>query len=108
MYLLFCHPYKHHTDQLNLDNTREVLDLMWDYRAKWRFIGITLGIDASTLDAIETDNTEVEGCLTKVITTWLRGVNPRPTRSAMKAALRSKQVTGQTGTYSAFIYLSYL
>ena len=68
---------------------------MWDYRAKWRFIGIALDIDVGTLDAIETNHRQVEDCLTKMITTWLRGVNP--TRSATKAALQSKQVTSQTG-----------
>ena len=71
---------------------------MWDYRAKWRFIGITLGIDVGTLDAIEANHRQVEECLTEMITTWLRGINP--TRSAMKAALQSKQVTSKTGIYT--------
>ena len=70
---------------------------MWDYRAKWRFIGITLGIDTGTLDAIETDNRKADGCLLEVITTWLKSDDPIATRSAMKAALQSKQVTSQTG-----------
>ena len=70
---------------------------MWEYRAKWRFIGITLGIDTGTLDAIETDNRRVEGCLIEMITTWLKSVNPMATRSAMKTALQSKHLTNQTG-----------
>ena len=71
---------------------------MWDYRAKWRVIGITLGIDAGTLDAIETDNRKVESCLLEMIITWLKSDNP--TRSAMKAALQSKQVASRTGINS--------
>ena len=73
---------------------------MWDYRAKWRFIGITLGINTGTLDAIETDNRKAEGCLIEMITTWLKSINPIATRSSMKAALQSKQVTSQTGINS--------
>lgn len=84
-------------DVLNISNIREVLDETWNYRAKWRFIGIELGIVAGTLEAIEVNCRKVEDCLCEMITIWLRCVNPRPTRSAMKAALQSERVLSTTG-----------
>ena len=85
------------TDLLNPSNIREVLDEMWKYRARWRFIGTELGIDTGTLDAIDVDHRKVEDCLNKLINVWLRDVNPRPTRTAMKAALQSERVLSGAG-----------
>ena len=39
-------------DLLCIAQMREVLDQTWNYRARWKFIGIELGIDMGTLDAI--------------------------------------------------------
>ena len=89
--------YVHYADFLNPDNIREVLDEMWKYRAKWRFIGEELGIDVGTLNAIKADNRKVEDCLLAMIKDWLRYTNPRPTRSAMKAALQSERVSSRAG-----------
>lgn len=77
-----------------------MIDLAWNYRAKWRFIGIQLGIDQGTLDAIEKNNNEVEDCLSKLVSLWLRGTNPRPTRSAMTKALQSQCVAGSASAAS--------
>ena len=83
-----------HADHLDIGNLREVLDLFSDYRAEWKTIGLKLGIDAGTLNAIERDNgSDVEGCLLELITVWLKGQNPKPTRSAMTAVLQSKPMT---------------
>ena len=57
-------------DHLNISNIKEVLDEMWDYRARWKFIGIELGIDMGTLDAIEKDCKVVDECLLKMINIW--------------------------------------
>lgn len=75
-------------------NMKEMLDLTWEYRSKWKFIGIELGINTGTLDALDTDNKKAEQCLTELINLWLRGRNPKPTRSAMKEALQSSHVGG--------------
>ena len=91
-------------DLLNISNIREVLDETWKYRARWRFIGIRLGIDTGTLDAIEADHRKVEDCLRKLINIWLKDVSPRPTRTAMKAALRSESVLCGAGNYVNDIY----
>ena len=62
---------------------------MWNYRAKWKFIGIELGIDIGTLEAVDANHKNVEDCLREMINGWLKNVNPRPTRGAIKAALQS-------------------
>ena len=80
---------------LKIDNMREVLDSFWNFRARWKMIGIELGIDMGTLDSIRANNNmQVEGCVTDMIAAWLRGNNPRPTRSAMAAVLLSERVNG--------------
>ena len=75
---------------LTPENTREMIDMTWPYRASWRQIGIGLGIDTGTLDAIEKNNKKVEDCLTELITGWLRNTEPRLTRAAIAAVLSSK------------------
>ena len=83
---------------LTLDNMKEMLDLTWDYRSRWRLIGIQIGIDVSTLDALEKDHKKAEDCLTGLISHWLRGRSPRPTRIAMLEALNSRSVAGGSGS----------
>lgn len=85
-----------------------MLDEAWNYRAKWRFIGIELGIVTDTLEAIEVDCRKVEDCLREMITIWLRRVNPRPTRSAMKQALQSERVLCVTGNNQHICYVRQL
>ena len=70
-----------------------MLDLTWDYRAKWKFIGIELDIDGGTLDAIEANYKMVEDCLREVIIHWLRNAKTKPTRDAITTALRSERVS---------------
>ena len=51
-------------DLLSINNIKEVvLDEMWDYRARWKSIGIELCVDTGTLDAIEKDCRKVNDCL---------------------------------------------
>lgn len=84
---------------LTPENTREVLDQTWSYRALWKLIGIELGIDTGTLDAIDENNKKVESCLTELITGWLRNTKPRPTRAAIISVLSSKKVLSAAGNY---------
>ena len=83
--------YINHVDILSRDNMREVLDTFWDCRAKWKLIGIELGMDIGTLDAIDKDNNKVEDSLVDMIKQWLRG---KPTRRTMTMALKARCVTG--------------
>ena len=78
---------------LTVSNLRELLDLTWDYRARWRFIGIQLGIDAGTLDAINVNHKTVEECLSDMLKQWLNGTEC--TKSALDKALLSPQVASE-------------
>ena len=71
---------------------------MWDYRARWKFIGIQLDVDTGTLDAIEKDCKTVDDCLLEMIKSWLRH-SPRPTvtRESVRVALQSKHVSNAAG-----------
>ena len=71
---------------------REVLDYFWDYRSKWKLIGIGLGIDSGTLDSINKNQRDVEDSLIEVIKVWLR--NKMATMSVMSAVLQSRLVAG--------------
>ena len=92
-----------HLVLLTIENLKEILDQTWNYRARWRFIGIELGIDEGTLDAIEKDNRKVEECLRVMITTWLRGYKPKPSRHAISMALQSGHVSRTVGNYHLIV-----
>ena len=81
---------------LTIDNIKEILDQTWQYRAKWKYIGIELGIDTGTLDAIDKDHKKADDCLTNVIKIWLRNISPRPTKRALTRALESPLVAVST------------
>ena len=86
---------------LTLGNVKEMLDVAWVSRAKWRFIGIELGVDVGTLDAIDRNKRKAEDCLQELIAEWLRRSNPRPTRRAMAKALKSPSVAVSPAPSSA-------
>ena len=86
-----------HAELLSSDNMREVFDFFWNYRARWKFIGMELGIDVNTLEATDKDHRKAEDCLFELIGQWLRG--GKATRNAMTRALQSKCVaSGETST----------
>ena len=74
---------------------REVIDFLWDYRAKWRLIGIQLGIGPGDLDAIDINTKNVEHALYEVTKKWLYGANPMPNRTMLTEAIESKSVAGE-------------
>ena len=64
----------------------------WDARAKWHNIGLELDIDPGTLDAIKTNNEDVEDRFRAMLITWLKMVQPKPTLAALAEALQSRTV----------------
>ena len=78
---------------------------MWNHRARWKFVGVELGIDMGTLDAIEKDYKMADDCLLRMINGWLRNC-PRPTREAIRVALRSKHVSNAAGNYHVMLETS--
>ena len=81
------------TALLTPKNIQEVLDLTFPHRTKWKLIGVQLGIDIGTLDAIEANRRRVEDCLTDLITHWLRNTVTKPTRGALISVLQSQYYT---------------
>ena len=74
---------------------------MWDYRARWKSIGIELCVDTGTLDTIEKDHRMANDCLQEVIKHWLRN-SPRPTKEIIRVALRSKLVSSAAGIIMSY------
>ena len=99
MLLKFCFSY---AEVLSTENMKEVLDLTWDYRSKWMFIGIALGIDMGTLKAIEKDKKDTEDCLVELLNKWL--CCPKATRSALTTALQSRQLIVEAASTQGIIY----
>ena len=85
-----------------------MLGLTWNYRARWRFIGIELGVDEGTLGAIDKDNRKVDDCLREMITTWLSRCNPKPSRHALTRALQSARVSTTVGMSHLYLLLTFL
>ena len=97
-----------HVDVLCTKDMKEVLEMTWNYRARWRFIGIELGIDEGTLDAIEKDNRKVEDSLREMIALWLRGCNPKPSRHTISMALQSGRVSRTVGNDHLIVTFLYI
>ena len=96
------------TAVLTPKNIKEVLDLTFPHCAKWRLIGIQLGIDVGKLDAIEANRRRVEDCLTDLITHWLRNTVPKPTRSTLTSVLQSQYCTsGNLKLYNECMMMLY-
>ena len=71
----------------------ELLSLLHCVRAKWESIATQLGLSQGDIEAIGRKKFhDPDDCLKEVITLWLRGVNPVPTREQLARALQSPPV----------------
>ena len=78
-----------------MDCLREVIHYGWSLRSRWYYIGLELGIDAGTLEAIKQSNREkCDDCFQEMIQQWLRNDSPDPTWEQLDKALKAKTVTG--------------
>ena len=77
---------------LTLQDLKEVENISWNARTKWREIGIQLKIDYETLNVIECDCDNVDSRFDKMLSTWLIQINPEPTWTRLSSALKSKPV----------------
>ena len=65
---------------------------MWEARAQWFNLGLELGINLDSLEAIEVANGQnLDRCFRAMLTKWLRE-HERPTWRALAEALRSPSV----------------
>ena len=66
---------------------------MWDVRAKWRSLGLELGVDPYSLDAISVQHRDrPDDCLTHVLQQWLDRGDPEPTWDRLIEALEARPV----------------
>ena len=82
-----------HGDQyLTSNDIREVIEKVWNARAKWYHIGIELGISVHDLNAIKNgaNHHDIDSCFTDMLVIWLQ--QPRATWEALANALRSEPV----------------
>ena len=93
---------------LSHSDVRKVLTYVWDFRAKWKYIGLELSIELGTLDAIEKENSKCENCLRAVIIQWIRTAKSPPTWIDLDKAMQSKMITGNLVNYTLFLFMIYL
>lgn len=81
---------------LNENHLKEIINgPAWNQRANWRNIGINLGIDLGTLDAIQkSKHCAVDDCFIEVIVTWLR--SSKPTKGNLDKALLFASANGMS------------
>ena len=84
------------TSQMSINDLGAVVDYLWPVRSKWDRIGIHLGIDVGTVDAIKKDHRDSGDCLYELMNVWLRGMDPKPTWKALVGVLKSPPI-GEPG-----------
>ena len=80
------------SSQLSVIDLKAVAKMVWPARSKWFHIGVELGIDLGTLEAIRNDYCSSKECFTTMLTEWLRMNDPVPSWRALVDALKSKLV----------------
>ncbi len=79
-----------HTTALTIADMREVKSAVYDARAKWRAIGLELGISKDDLDCIE--KSDIDRCLEEMLALWLRRPRMNPSWESLVGALKSATV----------------
>ena len=80
-------------DVLTIDDLAPVLEETYEARAKWHNLGVALRLPEHELESIESQcSARPEDGLREMLKTWLRRVEPQPTRAALVKALASKLV----------------
>jgi hypothetical protein len=80
--------------KLNPSSLRVVREALCTVSSKWEDIGIELRLDKNTLDAIKKEKINIVGdCLTEMISTYLKRVDPEPSWNAIIQALKTKAIS---------------
>ena len=76
-----------------MDDLASVQSAVWEGCARWYNLGVQLGLDPGTLDAIELDKRGNPGrCLTETLKKWLCSPGLRPSWSSLARSLRALPV----------------
>ena len=72
---------------------KDIINSVWEARAKWFHIGIQLSMNVSILEAIERNHhDQLDECLRTMLTEWLKQTDPEPTWEALVTALKNPTV----------------
>ena len=77
---------------LNLQNLKDVQELLVEVSYKWYDIGIQLNMNPGDLDRIQSRYSDPADCLRVMLKEWLVGTNPYPTLESLAQALESRTV----------------
>ena len=77
---------------LNLQNLKDVQELLVEVSYKWYDIGIQLNMNPGDLDRIQSRYSDPADCLRVMLKEWLAGTNPYPTLESLAQALESRTV----------------
>ena len=79
--------------KLTLSNLATVRDALFDVRSKWEDIGIELLLSKNDTDAIKKEKgNDVVGCLTEMLSVYLKRANSEPSWSSIIAAIKARAV----------------
>lgn len=78
--------------ELEEDDLSTVLDDLLEAQTQSYYLGLALGLSGHVLKAIHASTANQQDRLCRVIETFLKGVNPRPTWSAIAIALKKPSV----------------
>ena len=66
---------------------------LWPARSKWYLIGLFLGIEVGTMEAIKGDCQDIsDDCLSALLRLWLRGKSSKPTWKNLVDVLKSPRI----------------
>ena len=91
----FLSSYKHHFYAVDLvrDNLKEVCNLVSDAKPKWYDLGFQLDIKEVALEVIKMENSNnVHACFRKMLSTWLKMIDPTPSWEGLLTALEHDSV----------------
>ena len=66
----------------------DALHVLLPLAAQWKIIGSLLRISCRTLEAIESDQANVNNCLLAMLQHWSRQIEPPPTRTSLADAVK--------------------
>ena len=78
--------------RLTTKDLKDVLEAVAHVCAKWKLIGLQLGMPPEKLDEIKSEHKDPRNCFLEVLNEWLKGLDPEPTWEGLAKALRSKSV----------------
>ena len=82
--------------QLSIDDLAALLEELINVRAKWYNIGMKLGVDVGTLNAIRAECNDSSDCLRETLAGWLKACPTTTTWSKVVEALNSATVNEGT------------